>query len=59
MKRGRKPLPDDQKAQTKNITVDADLVEGLNGIADALERIFGFRPTLSQTLRHLIKKATP
>ena len=41
---------------TKNITVDADLVDVLNDCADKLEVKFGFRPTLSQTLRHLVKK---
>jgi hypothetical protein len=57
-KRGRKSLPEDQKRETKNITVDADLIEVINNVADKLEAAFGFRPTLSQTLRHLIKEAT-
>ena len=41
---------------TKNITVDADLVAQLNAVADELTKAFGFRPTLSQTIRHLIAK---
>jgi hypothetical protein len=44
------------KAKTKNVTVDADLVELLNVAADRLEEKLGFRPSLSQTLRHLIKQ---
>lgn len=39
----------------KNISVDADLVEKLNMKADELEHEFGFRPTLSQTLRHILR----
>jgi hypothetical protein len=45
------------KEKTKNITLDSDLVEALNIAADRLEAKFGFRPTLSQTVRHLIKQA--
>ena len=44
------------KSKTKNVTLDADLVEALNAAADKLELEFGFRPTLSQTVRHLVKK---
>ena len=59
MKRGRKPLPEGEKVQTKNITLSADLVEGLNAASDKLEAKFGFRPTLSQTVRHLITRVEP
>lgn len=45
------------KAKTKNITVDADLVEILGKKADELADVFGFRPTLSQTVRHLIRNS--
>jgi len=44
------------KQKFKNVSLDADLVEALNGIADRLESEFGFRPTLSQAVRYLIKK---
>ena len=44
-------------AKVKNVTLDADLVEALNRVADTLYGQFGFRPTLSQVLRHLINKA--
>lgn len=43
------------KQKFKNITLDADLVEALNATADKMEAEFGFRPTLSQAVRHLIK----
>jgi hypothetical protein len=56
MKRGRKPLPEGAHAQTKNLTLDADLVEALNAAADKLAMEFGFRPTLSQTVRYMIRK---
>lgn len=68
-KRGRKPLPPEErarrrveqraasKAKVKNITVDADMVDALNEVADNLSDTFGFRPTISQTLRYLIKRA--
>jgi len=46
------------KAKTKNLTVDDDMVDLVNGYCDSLEADFGFRPTISQGLRHLILKAT-
>jgi len=42
---------------SKNITVDDELVTLLNTMADRLVSVLGFRPTLSQTLRYLIKQA--
>ena len=63
MKRGRKPYTPEQraarmveKAKLRNITVDADLIGALNVAADRLENDLGFRPTLSQTVRHLVRK---
>lgn len=64
-RRGRKPYTPEQRAvavaaakgKYRNISVDADLVDTLNSIADKLEPQFGFRPTLSQALRYLIKHA--
>lgn len=41
--------------QVRNITVDADIQEKLSKLQDHLEARLGFRPTISQTLRHLIK----
>ena len=41
----------------RNISVDADLVEAIHKVSERLEVQFGFRPTLSQTLRHMINVA--
>jgi hypothetical protein len=38
----------------RNVTLDADLIEALNAAADKLRPKFGFRPTLSQTVRYLV-----
>jgi hypothetical protein len=54
----RKAYRDRSKAKNKNITVDEDLVEALNATCDRLALELGFRPTMSQTVRHLIKKAS-
>lgn len=45
-----------QPPKYKSMTIDADLVDTLNSAADKLQEEFGFRPTLSQTLRHLLRK---
>ena len=42
---------------TKNITLDAELQDRLNGVADKLHTEFGFRPTLSQTVLYVLNKA--
>lgn len=39
----------------KNISVDPDIIEMLAERADKLADILGFRPTISQTLRYLLK----
>jgi hypothetical protein len=65
-KRGRKPYATEaeraqarkkSKMNTNNVSVDADLVVAPNRVAIRFEADFGFPPTLSQTLWHLIKKA--
>jgi hypothetical protein len=43
-------------SQSKNVTIDAELVQTLNEAADGLQGKFGFRPTLSQTIHYLIKR---
>jgi hypothetical protein len=53
MPKGNKP---GEPPKYRNVTIDADLVELMNREADELEPIFGFRPTLSQTIRHVIKR---
>lgn len=40
----------------KNITVDADIIAILKTKAAELEETFGFKPTVSQTLRYVLKK---
>lgn len=40
----------------KNITVDADIITILTAKGEELEERFGFRPTVSQTLRYVLKK---
>jgi hypothetical protein len=51
--RGHKP----NKLKHKNVSLDVGLIELLNAQGDKLAIGFGFRPTLSQTIRHLIKKS--
>ena len=46
----------DGSVRYKNITVDADIIDILNAKAAALEETFGFKPTVSQTLRYVLKK---
>lgn len=45
------------KEKFKNISLDADLVDRLNAVADRMAEDLGFRPTLSQAVRALIKLA--
>jgi excisionase family DNA binding protein len=45
-----------RNAKQKRVSIDADVVDTLDAIADGLEPQLGFRPTLSQTLRNLIKQ---
>jgi hypothetical protein len=53
-KRGRKPVPQHLRKQYKNIALDEDINALLNNYADELEPLLGFRPTLSQAVRHLL-----
>jgi hypothetical protein len=39
----------------KNISVDPDIIDMMNQKADELTEYLGFRPTISQTLRYLLK----
>jgi hypothetical protein len=43
--------------KTRNITVDTEVQELLVQVQDGLTETFGFRPTLSQTIRHIVLKA--
>lgn len=42
----------------KNISVDPDIIDMLNQKAAELEHGFGFKPTISQTLRCILKKGS-
>lgn len=39
----------------KNVTLEADLQTALNHLSDRLDQQWGFRPTISQTIRYLIR----
>lgn len=52
--RGRPRMTPEQRKATRNVTLDADLLDALNTVADEFESGFHFRPTLSQTVRYLI-----
>jgi hypothetical protein len=66
--RGRPPLSPQQRAERaelktrrsmdgyRNISVTPDITDMLNIAADQLEPVFGFRPTLSQTIKYLLRK---
>ena len=66
--RGRPPLSPQQRAERaverrtrrvegyRNISVTCDITDTLNLAADQLEPVFGFRPTLSQTIKYLLRK---
>jgi len=44
------------KANRASIAVDRDLLNELKAISDSLEAQLGFRPSMSQALRHLLMK---
>lgn len=55
--RGPKPKPKEELKQRRNVSVDPDVQETLVALANELEPIFGFHPTLSQTIKFAAKKA--
>lgn len=59
MKRGRPRLSD--RRRHKSVSIDGDLLDMLNSIANGLVDKFGFRPSISQTVRYLLStsKFTP
>ena len=46
----------DGKPRYKGLTVDAEVVDMLHDRATEFTLEFGFRPTLSQTIRHILMK---
>jgi uncharacterized protein (DUF4415 family) len=51
---GRPPLAEADRKVFKMIRIDADVFDAIHEHADRLEGGLGFRPTLTQALRHLI-----
>jgi hypothetical protein len=47
-----------EKAMQRSITLDADTIATLKAEQERLEAELGFRPTLSQTIRYLVKRTT-
>ena len=41
----------------RNVTIDSEVQELLNAAQQNLEKEFGFKPSISQTIRFLIKRA--
>jgi hypothetical protein len=65
--RGRQPYTDAEREAAKKskrrrmFALDANLAETLHTAAASMESELGFKPTMSQVIRHLIKprKETP
>jgi hypothetical protein len=57
-KRGPKPRPPETLASAtrKNVSLDAEAQQALSSVAEKLERKFGFRPTLTQTVLWLASR---
>ncbi len=56
-RRGRKPKIPGESPAYRNITVDADMLELIHDAQAKLSEELGFDVTISQTLKHLLKKA--
>lgn len=58
-KRGPQPLPPGEgyRATRKNVSLDAETLDALAALVDALEPRFGFRPTLAQAVKFACKAA--
>lgn len=55
-KRGR---PATGQKPTKQVTIAEDVQEALDKVADAFQSEFGFRPTYSQAIRHVLLMGKP
>lgn len=55
MKRGPKPKPPEEKVVRKNVSLDEESLELLNLFQAELEAELGFKPTLAQCVKHLIR----
>jgi hypothetical protein len=47
-----------EKAKTRSIVIDVDAIAVLTAEQERIEAELGFRPTLSQTIRYLVKRTT-
>lgn len=56
-KRGRPLLSDHEKVKVKNVTMDTEAQTLINLYRAHLIKEFGFLPTISQALKHVLKKA--
>lgn len=46
-----------EKTKPRSISIDAELYDIIESQTDAFEELFGFRPTMAQTLAYILKKA--
>jgi hypothetical protein len=47
-----------EKAKTRSIVIDVDAIAALTAEQERIEAELGFKPTLSQTIRYLVKRTT-
>jgi hypothetical protein len=47
-----------EKAKTRSIVIDVDAIAVLTAEQERIEAELGFKPTLSQTIRYLVKRTT-
>jgi hypothetical protein len=47
-----------EKAMQRSITLDVDTIATLKAEQERIEAELGFKPTLSQTIRYLVKRTT-
>jgi len=50
-------MSDHEKVKVKNVTMDAECQKLINLYRTSLIKEFGFLPTISQALKHVLKKA--
>jgi hypothetical protein len=55
----RKPRERNENARYRNVSIDREVHEELVAIQSTLAEELGFVPTIPQTIRLLIKRATP
>lgn len=53
----RKASHKKSRAKTKTLKLDADVVASIHWLVDEFENVHGYRPTLSDTIRSMIRIA--